>query len=158
MQDNESGQTEFEQRLIALLDQVKQFDESQRTAVGKDVLKTILAVMKRNPLDTSTNTRAPWVCEIITSVSSLISEQVRDTVAIAETLQLYRTFPKIIDADVPKSLGLFKHLVAFRKNTGEANHEIGRFIQLLKMKHQKVTTEIIEDMIHNVGAEATFNG
>ena len=158
MQDNESGQTEFEQCLIALLDQVKQFDESQRTAVGKDVLKTILAVMKRNPLDTSTNTRAPWVCEIITSVSSLISEQVRDTVAIAETLQLYRTFPKIIDADVPKSLGLFKHLVAFRKNTGEANHEIGRFIQLLKMKHQKVTTEIIEDMIHNVGAEATFNG
>ena len=59
---------------------------------------------------------------------------------------------------MPKSLGLFKHLVAFRKNTGEANHEIGRFIQLLKMKHQKVTTEIIEDMIHNVGAEATFNG
>lgn len=158
MQDDEPGQSNFEQRLIALLKQIKQFDESKQAAFGKDALKTILAVMKRNPLDASTNTWTQWVCEIISSVSLLIGEQNHDAVANAETLQLYRAFPKIVDADVPTSLDLFERLIASRTSAGEANHEIGRFLQLLKMKHQKVTAQIVENVIQNIGVEAASNG
>jgi len=162
-QEDASCSAEFESRLVELFDLIKTFDEDQRTSVSKDLLKTILAVMKKSPLKPS-NEWTPWVCTIIHSVSSLIKSEIEtenglsEAISLATKLQLFRTFPKIIDGDVSDSLELFLRFIESRKSAGESNEQISRTLQLLKMTHQKVTVQIVEDAIQNVSAGAESNG
>jgi len=153
----------FESELVGLLDRIEDTDSAQRSAFTGDVLKTIVATMKKNPLP-ATQSWTAWVCEIVRSVSDLLELQAQGDEASAsdpslmEMLQLYRVFPKIADASVADSFALFQRKIQSQRDAGEPAHRISQSFQLLKMTHQKVTREILEQSLHNPITQADLHG
>ena len=77
--------------------------------------------------------------------------------SLALNLQLYRIFPRIIDASVGESYDLFSRFVGTRINANVPGHQISQSLQALKMTHQKVTASIVEESIGNFLAEADLH-
>ena len=149
----------FESRLLGLLEQIESLEKSQRESAANDLLKTILATMKKNPKPESLSWTS-WVCDVIDCVSQLVA---RETIgegtaqSLVLNLQLYRIFPRIIDASVDESFDLFNRFVDARTSANVPGHQISQSLQALKMTHQKVTASIVEESIGNFLAEADLH-
>ncbi len=182
-QEDVSSHIEFEAKLIQLFDSIEELLQdntpdlrlcrpsqgesdvmSRRSAVAKDALKTILAVMKRNPYDPSASNWTSWVCGIVQSVSELLHVKSMSAPPeqcvqeIVGTLQLYRAFPRIVATGVSESFRLFQRFIELRRSAGEPNHQTSRALQVLKMTHSRVTVTIVEDAMHNFVTEADLHG
>ncbi len=150
-QDVAEDISEFETCLLRLLDQVKQFEPAQQSAVANDMLKTILATIKKSPKPKG-STWTTWVCGVLNCVFELV-----DAKSISKSLdllQLYRIFPRIVDADTSESFDLFQRFANSRFESNMLTHQISQSLQVLKMAHAKVTVELVEKAIQSRAAEA----
>ena len=163
-QEKSSGYAEFESVLIELFDSLEKLNPPQRSGVEQSALKTVLAVMKKHPLDIASGDWVEWTGGIVRTVSRLVQSKFESTElparvqAITETLQLYRSFPRIVDTNVEDSFSLFKKYIESRRLKGELNHQIAQALQFLKMSHPKIDSRLIEESIQSFAAGVNQNG
>ena len=141
---------DFESSLLGLLDQLQKLPGDQRVAISNDVLKTIVATMKKNPKPSHT-AWSLWVCQIIDAICGLVADPVQ---LLTDRLQVLRVFPRIVDADVKTFFELFHRHAESIAIANEETHNVVRSLQLLKMANQRVTISMIEEAIENLAAEA----
>jgi hypothetical protein len=132
----------FESELIDLIRSV------ERTGIPPDAVRgTLLAAMKKHPCRQEENGRwVPWVCGLIREVRELL-ESGNSGLAPVDVLQLYRVFPRLVDADARASFALFKAMLRHRSSLGEKPHEIMQQIQAIKFAHAQVTQATLEALL-----------
>ena len=135
----------FEGRFTELLDTVVSCANSgSMQLVPEEVLKTLLAAMKKQPIWASGNdSRDRWGCSLMEGVQSLIEGSYAG-VSVSEVLLLYRMFPRIADVDAHESFELFSQYLERHLARGEQTSEIMRNLQLLKMANPKISRATIE--------------
>ncbi|NND96389.1 MAG: hypothetical protein HKN47_03555 [Pirellulaceae bacterium] len=151
LSDQSDGHLMIESRLIELLESIARLDPSQQTALADASLKSIVAVMKKQPLGGELQADwATWICDIVDSVARLIKRDATSTadpLGTLEWLRLYRAFPRIVDVDALGAAELFQRLVADHLERGDQVHEINQAIQVLKLTHPRVTKLLLENAL-----------
>lgn len=160
-QDEMLDESTLESHLASLLDSIERFSEEQHSMVAGEVLKTIQATMKKQPLESefangnssvrANNNWTRWICEILDGIKEVVAS-CSDSTQAHELLQLCRVFPKVVDAGARESLKLFQSYQSQRKSLGDQSHETNKALQLLKMKHSRVTKTILENSIEGITA------
>ena len=147
-----TGWPEFEQALLTLLGvvstQALESTASEAAAVLADeVLKTLTAVIKKQPLQSARNgSYLSWMCGVIRSVQSLLEFQTA-SYRVSEVLQLYRVFPRIVDASAEQSLQLFRDYLNQQSADQLTTTDILRDLQILKVTQPKMTTTTIRETL-----------
>lgn len=150
------GNDVFEQCLVDLLDTIEvvarsQTDPNYSRLLADEVLKTLIAAMKKQPLDASQQDgeRSRWLVRVVDGVKSLLP--LSDLpYSECDVLRLYRMFPKVVDVDVAEAFPLFVKFLRQRHSSGEPMHEVIQQLQVLKMTHPKVTREILNTSLEGV--------
>lgn len=168
--DEALDQAAFESTLIHLLDTIDAYGSTvpvtgvtgtnvPRTSdqqahislrFADEVRKTMLAAMKKQPLETTCNgNRTRWVCAAIEGVHDL-SQLAGDGLTECDVLGLFRMFPRVVDIDIREAFDLFTRFLRQRQALGERAHEIMHQLQVLKMSHQRVTRAMIDTLLEGV--------
>ena len=151
--DAQSADTSFEDTVVELLDSIEaraeiESEDNNAQLLADEVLKTIAAAMKKQPLESNSKNRTSWVCEIILGIQTLFQLQA-PRVSTCDVLRLYRMFPKIAGVTPTESFQLFSEFLNHRLSMNEQTHEIIHQLQVLKITHSKFTRETLH---------ATFDG
>ena len=156
--DGAEEYAKFESRLLELLQKIQTLETASPSAAANDVLKTILATIKKNPQPKHSSWTS-WVCEAVESVETLVAQSETEVTSqsLADILQLYRVFPRVIDANLTESFDLFNRFVRPRTIANLPCHQISQSLQLLKMTHAKLTQSIMEEAIENFSAEVDLH-
>ena len=139
--DDAQDRVAFERCLIDLIETV------DRTGSSPDaVLLTLVAAMKKHPCGRGENGRwVSWICILIEEVRRL-TELDDLGLKVPEVLQLYRVFPRLVDADTRQSFTLFEAVLRQQTSLGKQPHEIMHQIQVIKLAHRRVTQTMLEPL------------
>ncbi|NND98577.1 MAG: hypothetical protein HKN47_14750, partial [Pirellulaceae bacterium] len=147
-ENNPSDHARIESKLIELFDAFGNWPDIDRRRIADASLKTIVATMKKQPLQGELeNQWASWIGEIIDAARSMIAFDAGSENAVSsviDRLRLFRAFPRVVDADVSASADLFRQFLSDHSSRGASLHEIDQAIQLLKLTHSRVTKSLLE--------------
>ena len=149
----------FEASLLSLLQRVEQFEPEQRLVVSNDLIRTLVATMKKNPRPASVPW-SDWICQLLQGIRECVDQSLaleHPLASLTDRLQVLRVFPRIVDAELSQ---FFKFCQRYRASpvfAGDGVQEVLRSLQLIKMSHPRVSTSILEDALKNLGVEADLH-
>ncbi len=139
--DDAHDRTTFEKCLIDLIGTVERIGGSPDA-----VLSTLLAAMKKHPCGQEENgSWVSWVCTLIEEVRKLMEPDDLG-LKVPDILQLYRVFPRLVDADIRQSFTLYEAVLRHQISLGRQPHEIMDQIQMIKLANRKVTRSMLEPL------------
>ena len=139
----------LEDKLCRLLSFSNQCAVSSNENLEPDVQRTVVAAMKKQPLENELNREwLPWVCSVLSLIQLLVQRGFESHFGAQMWMSLYRAFPKIVDADLVESFELFDKYVQHHIDQENDSHAVLKAIQLLKLAHPRVTQDTILQKIN----------
>jgi len=127
--------------LLALL------EAATRAEVAADtILSTLDTAMKKHPLSQEPHRhRLAWIASLAVALERML-EQAPGAQEPATLLQLYRVFPRLVDATAEQALGLFWDTVTSLAAQGLEPHEVVRRLQVFKASYPRITCQLLEQL------------
>ncbi len=132
------------QELLPIRDSLERLVAASAHWVGglEALMGLVEVAMKKHPLaqEPDPNAWLPWMARLLSGMlDALVVPEGWDTEGV---MQIYKIFPKIVDADVAEGFALFRQTlarVAPRKNSAALMHEL----RVFKFAHPRVTRETL---------------
>ena len=127
--------------LVTLLEIAERVEVSAETA-----LATLDTAIKKHPLSQESHQRrVAWIASLAEGLAGLLEghEHPGDPAGL---LQLYRVFPRLVDADARQAMDLFQATVTRLSGQGLEPHEVVRRLQVLKTAHPRITCQLLAQL------------
>lgn len=149
----------IESKLVEFADTLDPWSEPDRFQIADAALRTVLAMMKKQPLSGELDQkRSTWIAsilEIITSVVRCHDNEASDIATTLDRLSQLRAFPRIVDADLSVAIDCYDRFVAQHRASRKPERKVDHAIQLLKLTYPRVTQSIVNDAIERIASQPT---
>ena len=113
---------------------------------AEEVLSTLDMATKKHPLSQEPHQgRAIWIAALARGLHHLL-EPGSDFLSPAERLQLYRVFPRLVDADTSRATRLFVQTVSRLVDRQLDAHEIMCRLKVLKAAHPRIDSRLLAQL------------
>jgi hypothetical protein len=84
--------------------------------------------------------------DLLDGLALILSEAPAD-LDPGEVAQIYRVFPRLVDADLAQSLDAFRDLLARAASRGDAAHALQQALRTLKFAQRRVTRDALDGLL-----------